>query len=74
MTKRAEMPTRFVSNEVVTNRAGNARFFPLTCISVHVTLCFPLMCVCVYVCVCVCVCVCVRTWVRACVRQRERFD
>ena len=27
VTKRVEMPTRFVSNEVVTNRAGIARFF-----------------------------------------------
>ena len=56
VTKRAAMPARFVTNEVVTNRAGIAPF-SLTCISVHVTLCLPLVCVCVFVC--------------ACVRQRE---
>ena len=29
VTKRAAMPARFVTNEVVTNRAGIAPFFPL---------------------------------------------
>ena len=64
VTKRAAMPARFVTNEVVTNRAGIAPFFShldiSTCGIVSVT----------YVCVCVCVCMCV--CVRACVHQRER--
>ena len=54
---------RFVTNEVVTNRAGVAPFFfshldISTCDIVSVT----------YVCVCVCVCACVRACVRVCVR------
>ena len=56
VTKRVAMPARFVSNEVVTNRAGIAPFFShldiSTCDIVSVT----------YVCVCV----------RACLHQRER--
>ena len=81
LTKRAAMPARFVTNEVVTNPAGIAPFFShldiSTCDIVFVT------CVCVCVCVCVraCVCTCVRACVRASKRerrkersQRERFD
>ena len=67
VTKHAAMPARFVTNEVVSNRAGIAPFFSHLDISVHVILCVSL--VCVRVCVCVCVCVCVRACVRACVRQ-----
>ena len=58
VTKRAVMPARVVTNEVVTNRAGIALFFSsLIWISVHVTLC---------------VCVCVRACVHASKRERER--
>ena len=65
MTKRAAMPARFVTNEVVTNRAGIALCFShldiSTCDIVSVF------------CVCMCVCgACVRACVRACVHQRER--
>ena len=67
VTKRAAMPARFVTNEVVTNRAGIAPF-SLIWISVHVTLC-------------VCVCACVRASKRETEgkrevreRERERFD
>ena len=64
VTKRAATPARFVTNEVVTNRAGIAPFFSRldigTCDIVSVTW------------VCMCVCVCVRACVRACVHQRER--
>ena len=56
VTKRAAMPVRFVTNEVVTNRAGIAPLF-FTWISVHVRVC---------VCVCVCVCVLARARARAC--------
>ena len=75
---------RFVTNEVVTNRAGIAPFFShldsSTCDIVSATE------VCVYLCVCACVRACVRAWVRASkreietekdrekVRERERFD
>ena len=55
VTKRAAMPARFVTNEVVTNRAGIAPF-SLIWISVHVTLR---------------VCVCVRACVRASKRETE---
>ena len=48
VTKRAVMPARFVTNEIVTNRAGIALFFFfssfLTWISVHV-VCFTCVCV-----------------------------
>ena len=64
VTKRAPMPSRFVTNDVVTNRAGIAPFFShlgiSTCDIVSVT------------------CVCVGGWgwgwgcVRACVHQKER--
>ena len=40
--------------------------FSLTWISVHVTLCLPLMCV------CVCVRACVRACVRECVKERDK--
>ena len=72
VTKRAAMPSRFVTNEVVTNRAGIAPFIHLgisTCDIVCVT--------CVYVCVCVCarayvcVVVCVRARACVCVCGRE---
>ena len=56
-TKRAAMTVRFVINEVVTNRAGIAPFFPHGYQLVHLIVCVC-MCVC-SVCVCVCVCVCV---------------
>ena len=77
VAKRAAMPARFVTNEVVTNRAGIATFF--IWILVHVILYVSPLCVCVRACVracvrpcvraCVCACVnaCVRTCVRACV-------
>ena len=58
------MPARFVTNEVVTDRACIAPFFSdldiSTCDIVSVTY------------VCVCVYVCVHTCVRVCVYQRER--
>ena len=58
MTKRAATPARFVTNEVVKNRAGVAAFFSHlhinTCDIVSVT------------------CVCVRACVRACIREREK--
>ena len=58
VTKRAAMPARFVTNEVVTDRAGIAPFFShldiSTCDIVSVT------------------CVCVRACVRACIKERER--
>ena len=38
---------RFITNEVVTNRAGIAPFFSHLDISVHVILCVSLVCVCV---------------------------
>ena len=83
VAKRAAMPARFVTSEVVTNRAGIIPFFP-TWISVHVILCVSrvFVCVCVCVCVracvracvrvCVCVCVCVRARALARVKERER--
>ena len=46
VTKRAAMPALFVTNDVVTNRAGIAPFFS-TWISVHVILYVSLVCVCV---------------------------
>ena len=49
VTKRAAMPARFVTNEVVTNRAGIAPFFHLD--------------ISTYDRVCVCVCACVRACV-----------
>ena len=68
---RAAMPARFVTNEVVTNRAGIALFFFyfffffffffFNWILVHVILYVSL----------VCVRVCMRPSRRACVRQRE---
>ena len=67
VTKRAAMPARFVTNEVVTNRAGIAPF-SLIWISVHVTLC---------VCVCVRACVHQRERLKErekSERERERFD
>jgi len=63
VTKRAAMPARFVTNEVVTNRAGIAPF-SLIWISVHVT-------------VCACVRACVHQRERLKEREkseRERFD
>ena len=64
VTKRVAMPARFVTNEVVTNRAGIVPFFShlniSTCDIVSVTY------------VCVCVCACVRACVRASKRERER--
>ena len=64
VTKRAAMPARFVTNEVVTNRAGIAPFFSHFDIST-----------CDIVCVWVCLCerACVRACERACVHQRERL-
>ena len=83
LTKRAAMPARFVTNEVVTNPAGIAPFFS----HLDISTCDIVFVTCVCVCVCVCVCACVRVYVRACVRacikerekereksQRERFD
>ena len=69
VTKRAAMPARFVTNEVVTNRAGIVLFF-LFLFFPHLDIStFDIVCViCVYVSLCVCVCVCVR----ACVRARAR--
>ena len=49
VTKRAVMPARFVTNEVVTNRAGIAPFFSHLDIST-----------CDIVCVCVCVRACIK--------------
>ena len=58
VTKRAAMPARFVTNEVVTNRAGFAPFFPSHLdISTSDRLC---------------VCVCARACVCLCQRERER--
>ena len=56
VTKRAAMPACFVTNKVVTNRAGIAPFFSHLDISTCVT--------CVWVGVCMCA--------RACVKERER--
>ena len=62
VTKRAAMPARFVTKEVVRNRAGIAPFFShldiSTCDIVSVT--------------CVCVRACMRACVRACIKERER--
>ena len=59
------MPARFVTNEVVTDRACIAPFFSdldiSTCDIVSVT----------YVCVCVCMCVCIHVCVCACIKERE---
>ena len=70
VTKRAATPAHFVTNEVVTNRAGIATFSSHFDISTCDIVCVT--------CVCVCVCVCarararVRACVRACVRVWER--
>ena len=62
VTKHAAMPAYFVTNKVVTNRAGIAPFF--TWLSVHVIL---------YVSrVCVCMCECACAHMHACMHQRER--
>ena len=67
LTKRATMPARFVTNEVVTNRAGIAPFFS----HFDISTCDI---VCVWVCLCerACVRACVRASVRACIKERER--
>ena len=65
VTKRAAMPARFVTNDVVTNRAGIAPFFShldiSTCDIVSAT----------YVCVCACVRACVRECVKEIDKDRE---
>ena len=63
VTNRATMPVRFVTSEVVTNRAGTVPFF----FYLDICTCY-IMCVRVRACECLCVCVCVRACVRACVR------
>ena len=60
VAKPAAMPARFVTNEVVTNRAGIAPFFSHLDISQYDIVSVTCGCVCVRACVC------------ACVHQRER--
>ena len=76
VTKRAAMPTRFVTNKVVTNHAGTARFFLFFFFSFffsHLDISTCDIVFATYMCVCVCVgggggmCV----YMGACVKERE---